>query len=67
MIGRWMWIGWLLIFVLGCGEVSVRPFVELPDAGIRGGEDGGDDDDDDGGTDDDDGVIAESIATMLSE
>ena len=56
MIGRWMWIGCLLIPLLGCGEVSVRPFVEPPDAGIGGGEDGGDDDDD-GGIDDDDGGI----------
>ncbi len=56
MIRPWIWIGWLLILALGCGEVSVRPFVEPTDAGIGGGEDGGENDDD-GGLDDDDGGV----------
>ena len=60
MIGRWIWIGWLVIVALGCGEVTVRPFVEPTDAGMASGPDGsrdGGDDDDDGGPDDDDGGI----------
>ncbi len=65
MIGRWVCIAWILLFLLGCGEVSVKPFVEASDAGTEPGdagenEDAGDDDDEgidddeDGGIDDDD-------------
>jgi hypothetical protein len=65
MIGRWLWVGWVVVFGFGCGEVRLNPFVPAPDAGTELGdagedEDGGEDgsvDDDDGGIDDDDGGV----------
>ena len=56
MIGRWVWIGWLVIFVFGCGEVALRPFVPASDAGADVDDDGGRDDDDDDDDDDDAGI-----------
>jgi len=73
MTGPWVCIVWILLFALGCGEVSVKPFVEASDAGTEaedagesadGGDDddGGIDEDEDGGIEDDDdeGVDARS-------
>jgi len=61
MIGRSFWIAWMLLCALGCGEVSLKPFVDASDGGTETGdagedEDAGDDDDEDedGGVDDDD-------------
>lgn len=57
MTMRWIWILFASLLTVGCGEVIVSPFVEVPDAGIDINEDGGEDagqDDHDGGPEDDD-------------
>ncbi|NNE16911.1 MAG: hypothetical protein HKN10_00405 [Myxococcales bacterium] len=60
----WRWITLVLasLFLLGCGETTLRPFLEVSDGGVDAAEDdGGEDedggDDDDGGLDDDDGGV----------
>ena len=58
----WRWITVVLAshWLLGCGETTLRPFLEVSDGGVDAGEDdagededGGVDDDEDGGVDDD--------------
>lgn len=66
MSKRWILLGLVLLGLssTGCGEATVRPFVEAAGAGGNpadgedgGVEDGGDDDDgDDDGADDDGGI-----------
>ncbi len=56
MTARWIWIVLASFLTTGCGEVTVRPFVEASDAGVvddgDAGDDDGDDGDEDGGEDD---------------
>ena len=55
MTWRWILAVSATLYLLGCGETTVQPFVEKSDAGADAGEDdGGEDDDDlDGGEDED--------------
>lgn len=58
MTWRWITVALASLLLLGCGETTLRPFLEVSDGGVDAGEDdgddGGDDDDeDDGGVDDD--------------
>jgi len=56
MSTRWILLALMSLSWMGCGEATVRPFVESIDAGVDAGDgedDGGEDDDDDGGIDDD--------------
>ncbi len=60
----WRWIGVVLgtLWMVGCGEATVRPFVDKSDAGVdasvdageedSGGEDGDEEGDFDGGEED---------------
>lgn len=58
MKSRSIWLLLACCLVMGCGEVTVRPFVEALDAGTDSGDQNSDDDEDgadeDGGVDDGD-------------
>jgi len=60
MSTRWILLALMSLSWMGCGEATVRPFVESIDAGVDAGDDddGGVEDggEDDGGIDDDDGI-----------
>ena len=55
MSTRWILLALMSLSWMGCGEATVRPFVESIDAGVDAGdgEDDGGEEDDDGGIDDD--------------
>ena len=65
MTWRWITVVLASLWLLGCGETTLRPFLEVSDGGVDAGEDdageddagededGAVDDDEDGGVDDD--------------
>ena len=68
MSTRWTLLALMSLSWMGCGEATVRPFVESIDAGVDAGdgEDDGGEEDDDGGIDDDDGGIDDDELDDLS-
>ena len=68
MSTRWILLALMSLPWMGCGEATVRPFVESIDAGVDAGdgEDDGGEEDDDGGIDDDDGGIDDDELDDLS-
>ena len=64
MTWRWITVVLASLWLLGCGETTLRPFLEVSDGGVDAGEDedGGVDDDEDGGVDDDeDGGVDDDV------
>lgn len=55
MTWRWITVVLTSLWLLGCGETTLRPFLEVSDGGVDAAEDdaGEDDADEDGGVDDD--------------
>ena len=69
MTWRWITVVLASLWLLGCGETTLRPFLEVSDGGVDAGEDdagededGDVDDDEDGGVDDDeDGGVDDDV------
>jgi hypothetical protein len=69
MTWRWITVVLASLWLLGCGETTLRPFLEVSDGGVDAAEDdageddaGEDDADEDGGVDDDeDGGVDDDV------